>query len=137
MVDFVSLAYAQNAPADAGGGPVMANLLFFGLLFAILYFLMIRPQQKQIKAHREMVENLQRGDAVVTGGGIIGHIHRIEDDVAVINIGEIEVGPKTFRPIHIRIRKATVNAVTSKGSGGAAASESSSDGTLSLDKEKR
>ncbi|MBF0188440.1 MAG: preprotein translocase subunit YajC, partial [Magnetococcales bacterium] len=99
MLDIVSSAYAQNqaAPPDA----TLPNIIFMVLLFAIFYFLLIRPQQKQAKEHREMVDNLQRGDSVITGGGVIGKIHRVEEDVAVVEIGEVEVAKRSFKPVRI------------------------------------
>ena len=75
---FPVLALLQ-APA-AGGSPSYAPLLFqFGLIFVIFYFLIIRPQQKQRKAHEEALRNLKRGDRVVTAGGIIGDVIHIKE----------------------------------------------------------
>lgn len=63
------------------------NLLILGLLFFIFYFILIRPQQKRIKAHETMIKALAKGDRVVTGGGLIGVIVKFEgDDVAVLEI---------------------------------------------------
>ncbi|MBF0159458.1 MAG: preprotein translocase subunit YajC [Magnetococcales bacterium] len=112
MFDIVQQAYAQGG-ADQGA-PVVANLLFFAVLFAILYFLMIRPQQKQVKAHKEMITNLQRGDSVVASGGLLGRIHRIEDNLVILDVGEIEVSPKNFKPVRIRVQRNTIGAVTAK-----------------------
>ncbi len=59
------------------------------LIFVIFYFFLIRPQQKKIKDHKQMVENLKRGDKVITSGGIIGTIERVMDnDRAEVAIGE-------------------------------------------------
>ncbi len=113
MFDIISIAHAEAAAAPPGGA-AMGNIVFMLLLFAIFYFLLIRPQQKQQKAHKEMVENLRRGDSVVTNGGILGKIHRVEDDSVTLEVGEVEVGNKSFRPIRIRIRRTSVSAVTAK-----------------------
>ena len=59
------------------------------LIFVIFYFFLIRPQQKKVKEHKEMVKNLKRGDEVITSGGIIGKVDRVfEDDRLEINISE-------------------------------------------------
>lgn len=112
MIDLVSVAHAEaaGAPPDAG----LVNILFLVLLFVIFYFLLFRPQQKQMKAHKEMVANLQRGDSIVTGGGILGRIHRVEDDIAVVELAEVETAPKSFKPVRIRVRRDTITAVTAK-----------------------
>jgi len=60
----------------------------FAAIFAIFYFLLIRPQRKQQKEHEEMVENLQKGDEVVTVGGIIGKIIHLEDDRLVVKTSD-------------------------------------------------
>ncbi len=73
---FISPAYAQ-----AGGGfGGMESLLPLVLIFVVFYFLLIRPQQKKQKAHRAMLGELRRGDRVVTGGGVIGLITRVNSD---------------------------------------------------------
>jgi preprotein translocase subunit YajC len=58
----------------AGGSPMMVLLLQFGLIFAIFYFLVIRPQQRQRKAHEERLRALKRGDQIVTAGGVVGEV---------------------------------------------------------------
>ena len=81
---FLILALMLTAqPALAQDGGVMSNLgVFFPLiaLIAIFYFFIIRPQNKKLRDHREMVASLRRGDIVITAGGVIGKIHRIIDD---------------------------------------------------------
>ena len=63
------------------------NLLILGLLFFIFYFILIRPQQKRVRSHQDMVKTLKKGDKVATGGGIIGTIHKFEgDDIVVVEI---------------------------------------------------
>ncbi|MBF0143399.1 MAG: preprotein translocase subunit YajC [Magnetococcales bacterium] len=115
MIDWIATAQAQaqGAPQSSTEAAVLNGVLML-VLFAIFYFLLIRPQQKQAKAHREMVDNLQRGDTVVTGGGILGRIHRIDDDLAVVEIGEVEVTNKAFKPVRIRVAKSTITSVKAK-----------------------
>jgi preprotein translocase subunit YajC len=73
-----------------GGGDLMTNLgglLPFILIFVIMYFLILRPQQKRAKQHQEMVKNLRRGDNVITTGGLVGKVTKVVDDDQV----EIEI----------------------------------------------
>ena len=72
---FISPAYAQGA-APGGGFDIM-TLLPLVLIFVVFYFLLIRPQQKKVKEHREMLGKLRRGDKVVTNGGIVGQIMKV------------------------------------------------------------
>ncbi|MBI2026211.1 MAG: preprotein translocase subunit YajC [Deltaproteobacteria bacterium] len=68
--------------------PVVQQLLFFGLIFAIFYFLLIRPQQKRAKNHRELLDKLQRGDEVVTSSGLYGTVTGVTDSVVTVEISE-------------------------------------------------
>ena len=74
----ISPAYAQAAEDGGAGG--MLQLLPLVLIFVVFYFLLIRPQQKKMKAHRSMVEALKRGDKVVTGGGLLGTVTNSRSD---------------------------------------------------------
>ena len=112
MFDLISAAHAEGAPAQ-GGDALMGNIVFMVLLFGIFYFLLIRPQQKQAKEHKEMVASLTRGDNVVVAG-LLGKIHKVEDDIVVLEIGEVETAPRTFKPVRAKFRRAAVTAVTSK-----------------------
>ena len=88
---FVSAAWAQDAtPGTAGNStPALMGYLPFILIFAIFYFLVIRPQQKKIEEQNKMIKALQRGDRIVTSGGIHGKITRIEgDDQIMVEIAE-------------------------------------------------
>ena len=86
----INPAWAQAAAAPQGGG-IESILLILGM-FAVLYFLMIRPQMKRAKEHKAMVDGLQKGDEVVTAGGILGRITRIDDQYSAVAIaGGVEV----------------------------------------------
>ncbi len=74
------------AQAPAGGSSPLVNLGFIALLVGIMYFVMIRPQQKQAKAHRELLGGLKKGDEVVTQAGILGKIHLVSDNTVTIEI---------------------------------------------------
>ena len=76
------------------------------LIFVIMYFLLIRPQQRKVKTHRAMVENLRRGDQVVTQGGLIGKVSKVKDDDEV----EVELAAN----IKVRVVKSTIAQVVSK-----------------------
>jgi preprotein translocase subunit YajC len=80
------VAWAQGAGAVAGAPSPLVNLLPIALMFVILYFLMIRPQQQRAREHETLVQNLKRGDDVVTSGGIHGRIQAIADKIVTIEI---------------------------------------------------
>jgi len=80
---------ADNAQQQPG---ILASLLPLIILFVIFYFLVILPQQRQAKKHKEMVENLKKGDKIVTTGGIIGEVVRNEPDKLIVRISkDVEV----------------------------------------------
>jgi len=84
---FISPAFAQ-APSFLGGGDnMLVSLLPFILIFVIMYFLILRPQQKRQKQHADMVKNVRRGDTVITSGGLVGKVTKVIDDEQV----EVEV----------------------------------------------
>ncbi len=87
-------------------GGAFAQFIPLILIFAIMYFLLIRPQQRKLKAHRAMVENLRRGDQVVTQGGLIGKVSKVKDDDEV----EVELAAN----IKVRVVKSTIAQVVSK-----------------------
>jgi len=74
------------AQAPAGGTNPMVNIGFIALLVAIMYFVMIRPQQKQAKAQRELIAGLKKGDEVVTQGGILGKIHLVSEQTVTVEV---------------------------------------------------
>jgi len=85
------LSGIETATIAAAGGGMSAMLLQlapFLLIFVVFYFLLIRPQQQRAKKHREMIDNLRRGDEVVTQGGLIGKITKISDGDAMVEISE-------------------------------------------------
>ena len=76
------------------------------LIFAIMYFLLIRPQQKKVKDHQAMVAAVRRGDQVITQGGLIGKVSKVKDDNEV----EVEIA----KDVKVRVVKSTISQVTSK-----------------------
>lgn len=98
---FISQAFAQDAAGSAAGGG-LAGLLPLVLIFVVFYFLMIRPQQKRMKEHRAMLDNLRRGDRVVTSGGLIGTVSKvINEDEVTIEIGD-------DNKIKVRVRRGMI-----------------------------
>jgi preprotein translocase subunit YajC len=84
---FVKDALAQAAGAPAAGGAFdIVSLLPLVLIFVVFYFLLIRPQQKKMRDHREVIASLKRGDKVITGGGIVGTIVRTEEGKPVVTV---------------------------------------------------
>ena len=104
---FISSAYAQTAGSSAAGsGGAAAGLLSFApllLVFVVFYFLMIRPQQRRIKALQASVAAVKKGDQVVTAGGIVGKVTRVEELFV-----EVEIAPNT----RVRVVKSTLSEVT-------------------------
>lgn len=91
---FASIAYAMGTPqagADVGGGDALMQFLPLILMFAIFWFLLIRPQQKRAKAHKEMLSALKRGDRVISSGGLVGRIQEIDNDFVLIECGEAKL----------------------------------------------
>src|ERR1700693_4369652 len=89
----ITPAFAQAA----GGGDtnsMLMSLLPFALIFVIMYFLILRPQQKKVKDHAELVKNIRRGDTVVTSGGLVGKVTKVVDDdqIELENTAGVPVG---------------------------------------------
>ena len=90
-----------------GNTDMLTSLLPFALIFVIMYFLILRPQQKRVKQHAEMVKNVRRGDTVVTSGGLVGKVTKVIDDDQV----EIEIADG----VRVRQVKTMVAEVRAKG----------------------
>nr|WP_245416936.1 preprotein translocase subunit YajC [Undibacter mobilis] len=87
---------------------MLMSLLPFVLIFVIMYFLILRPQQKRVKAHQEMVKNVRRGDSVVTSGGLVGKVTKVSDTDDHIEI-EIADG------VRVRQMRGMISEVRAKG----------------------
>ena len=101
----ITPAFAQAA--GGGAADMMTSLLPFALIFVIMYFLILRPQQKRVKDHAEMVKNVRRGDTIVTSGGLVGKITKVVDDDQV----EMEISDG----VRIRQMRQMITAVRAKG----------------------
>ena len=84
----MDLAYAMGTPPGGGGSSQWMSFLPIILIFAIFYFLLIRPQQKKAKDHRALLSSLKVGDQVLTSGGIYGRVTGLRDDVITLEISD-------------------------------------------------
>ncbi len=111
---FISTAFAQGSlsslfggGASGDSGNMMMQLLPFALIFVIMYFLILRPQQKRVKQHAELVKNVRRGDTVITNGGLVGKVTKVIDDDQI----EIEIADD----VRIRQMRQMITDVRAKG----------------------
>ncbi len=104
MSFFISDAYAQS---PAGQGDPIMSFLPLIILFVIFYFLLIRPQQKKAKDHKQMVEGLKKGDEVVTQGGILGKVTAVSDNILTCKIAD---------NVEVQVQMHAVSTVLPKGS---------------------
>ncbi len=105
---FISSAFAQTAPAAAGGDmqSSLMSMLPLVLMFVVLYFVMIRPQMKKQKEHRAMVDALAKGDEVVTTGGMLGKVSKM---------GDSYLGVEIASGVEIQVQRGAVIQVLPKG----------------------
>ena len=102
---WINSAYAQGAGAGAQGDGMM-SLIMIMLMFGVLYFLMIRPQMKRAKEHKSMLDALQKGDEVVTSGGVLGRITKIGDNYVTVEIAN---------NIEVQVQRPAIQLVLPKG----------------------
>ncbi|MCB6177452.1 preprotein translocase subunit YajC [Rhodobacter sp. Har01] len=101
---FATPAFAQDAAGGAAGA--FASFVPLILIFGIMYFLLIRPQQKKLKEHKAMVEALRRGDQIVTQGGVIGKVTKVQED----GIVEVEIADG----VKVKVMRHTIATVLNK-----------------------
>ncbi|MCY4550730.1 MAG: preprotein translocase subunit YajC [Defluviicoccus sp.] len=99
----IAPAFAQDGGGGMGG---LEPLIPLVLIFVVFYFLLIRPQQKKAKAHREMIAGLRRGDRVVTSGGIVGQVQRV--------IGDSELSVEIAENVRVRVMRAMIAELVAK-----------------------
>jgi preprotein translocase subunit YajC len=85
---FVTPAYAQAAGGAPGAPDLLFQFLPFVLIFVIMYFLIIRPQRNKQKAHQEMIANVRRGDTIVTTGGLIGKVAKVDEGEMQVDLAD-------------------------------------------------
>jgi preprotein translocase subunit YajC len=100
----ISPAYAQGAGGAAGGG--FESMILILLMFGVLYFMMIRPQMKRAKEQKAMIEALQKGDEVITSGGILGRITKLSEGYVTLEIAN---------NVEVQVQRPAVSLVLPKG----------------------
>lgn len=106
MSFFIADAMAAAAPAAQSGQPGIAGFLPLIIIFVVFYFLLIRPQSKRAKEHRNMVAALQKGDEVVTNGGVLGKITDVDENFVTVEIAS---------GVEIRVQRSAVAQLMPKG----------------------
>ena len=106
---FISNAFAQTAPAAAGGTESLMSFLPLVLMFVVLYFIMIRPQMKRQKEHKAMIEAIAKGDEIVTSGGLVGRVAKLSE-----NFMHVEVASG----VELQVQRSAVVQVLPKGTYG-------------------
>ena len=101
----IASAYAQGTGASPAGGGIESMILIV-LMFGVLYFLMIRPQMKRAKEHKTMLEALQKGDEVITSGGVLGRITKLGESYVTV-----EIAPN----VEVQLQRPAVQLVLPKG----------------------
>ena len=104
---FISPAFAQAAGVTSGGADIIMQVAPFAAILVIMYFLLLRPQQKKQKTHQDMIGAVRRGDTVVSTGGLIGRVTKATDASEV----EFEIAPN----IRVRLARAMISEVRAKG----------------------
>ena len=99
-MDFFLTFLAQSA---LGGGGMESTIIMFGAMFAIMYFMVMRPQQKKMKEHKALLASIKRGDKVVLSGGMHGTVHEVEDTTVLVEVARNTV---------IKFEKGSVTGVT-------------------------
>jgi preprotein translocase subunit YajC len=119
----ITSAFAQPAAPPSGGmggfSEILTTLPMWIAIFAIFYFIVLRPQQQRLKAQQQMVAAVRRGDTVVTAGGLIGKVTKVVDDNEVV----VEVA----EGVRVRVVKATIADVRAKGEPAAGETKAKSD----------
>jgi preprotein translocase subunit YajC len=104
---FITEAYAQAAGGSAGAPELIGMIAPLIMIMGVFYFLLIRPQQRKMKEHQDMLSKVTKGDTVITGGGLIGKVVKIVDDNELL----VEVGEN----VKVRVLRSGVSDVRSKG----------------------
>ena len=107
---FISDALAQTAPAAQGGEGAWTSIIFMVLIFAVFYFLLIRPQAKRQKEHKAMVEALNKGDEVMSAGGIIGKITELGEQYVTLQVAAVD-----GKAVEIAMQRSAVQTLLPKG----------------------
>ena len=108
---FLATSAHAGGQAPAGAESPMSSLVMIGVIFIMMYFLMIRPQSKKAKEHRELISNLSKGDEVVTQGGILGKISRDAGNFFILSLGDGVEVPVQKQAVAQLLPKGTIKAI--------------------------
>jgi preprotein translocase subunit YajC len=116
----MNIAYAmgQGGAAASGGSGGFASFIPLILMFVIFYFLLIRPQQKKTKEHKQMIDNLKTGDRIITSGGLHGRVTGVSESTLTVEIAE---------KVRVKVNRGSVSAITQGSSPPAAAKSAKKD----------
>ncbi len=103
---FISNAMAEGAAAAPAGPGALAEFIPLILLFVIFYFMLIRPQMKRAKEHKALIEGLQKGDEILTNGGLLGSIQELGDSFVLVEVA---------KDTQVKVQRASIAAVMPKG----------------------
>ena len=106
-MNLLSSAFAQVPGTTGSSSDIVMQLAPFAIILVIMYFLILRPQQRRAKAHQDLVKNVRRGDMVISTGGLIGKVTKSIDDAEI----EIEVAPN----VRVRLLRQMIAEVRSRG----------------------
>lgn len=120
MLSIISSAHAQEVGQVAGQPGGFMSLVPLILIFVVMYFLMIRPQQKRMKAHQAMINAVKPNDTIVTGGGVIGKVISVNNEKAIVTVQVAE-------GVEIRINRSTISEVLDKDAAKAALKDGAAD----------
>ncbi|MDR7038409.1 MULTISPECIES: preprotein translocase subunit YajC [Methylobacterium] len=104
----ITPAFAQGAGTASSGADIAFQLVPFVLIFVIMYFLILRPQQKRVRDHQSMVKNVRRDDTIVTNGGLVGRVVKVTDESSEI---EVEIAPN----VRVKVVRSMISEVRVKG----------------------
>jgi preprotein translocase subunit YajC len=105
---FTTPAFAQAAGSASGGASdVLVQVAPFAIILVIMYFLIMRPQQRKAREHAELIKNVRRGDTIIMTGGLIGKVTKVVDEAEV----EIEIAPN----VRVRVARSMISDVRAKG----------------------
>ncbi len=102
----IQQAWAEGAAPAAAQMPNLIDFLPLIVLFAVFYFLLIRPQTKRVKEHKQMIDSLAKGDEVVTSGGLLGKIIELGDNFVIIEVAQ---------DVQVKVQRPAIGAVMPKG----------------------
>jgi len=105
----MAISLIMQSTGAAAGGSLFQTLLLFGPLILIFYFLILRPQNQRVKAHKALLSNIQRNDTIVTNGGLIGKVKKVGDGEVTVNFGGTDIKVVTTMIADVRNKTVAAN----------------------------